>query len=210
MLNKVNNALPVKPPSNLWGNGKNNKNEKANESFKIDKFEAPKAKQAPVLSEAAQSLLDQLKEKYGNVYFIVAEFSSDSEAQRHLRQGKGEINCVITPALLEKMAADEGVRAKYEGLIEESIGGVEQVKEAVDTSDKADLVKSYGISVDSNGQINYYVMLRDGLPNNINEGSKMVKAGSIEELLKKLEEIDEERRLEKSREKRKEKLNIEV
>jgi len=208
MFNKVNNVSSVKPPANLWNNSKTNKNEKSNEGFKIDKFEAPKVKQPSPLSAAAQSLLDDLKKKFGNVYFIVENFSSDGEAQRHLSRGKGEINCIITPDLLEKMANCDETRAKYEGLIEESIGGLAEMKETIG-EEKADMIKSYGISVDSDGNVNYSVLLNDSLKG-LNDGSRVVKANSIEELMKKLDEIDEERRAEAAREKQKEKFNIEV
>jgi len=208
MLNKINNTPAIKPPSNLWNNGKNNKSENKNEGFKVDKFERPNQKPTTALSSAAQSLLDDLKKKFGNVYFMVADFSNDGEAQRHLRQGKGEVNCVITPDLLEKMANCDETRAKYEGLIADSIGGLEEMKESVG-EEKADMIKSYNISVDSNGEISYSVLLREGLQG-LNEGSRTVKANSIEELMKKLDEIDEKRREEESWEKQKKKFNIEA
>jgi hypothetical protein len=213
MLNKVNTSGMSRITS--WEDlkkGKNNQTEKKEQAekksdLKIDKFERPEAPKAPALSSAAQNLLEDLRKKFGNVDFMVANFSSDREAQRYLRQGKGEFNCVITPSLLEKMAECEELRAKYEDKIEYAIGGIVEMKEAI-TEENAEMVKSYGISVNSEGGIDYYVLLRDGLPKNINEGSRIVKANSIEELMKRLDEIAEEKRKQKrideAREKQKE------
>jgi hypothetical protein len=209
-FNNVNNpmARSVMNVVNTRKNTHSNQTERSQKGFKIDEFEKPQNKQAPVLSKAAQSLLEDLQKQFNNVYFIVADFSSDTEAQRYLSQGKGAINCVITPDLLERMAADPQIRAKYEALLDEAIGKLGNMKEEM--GEKSEMVRSFGISFDSTGSISYYAMLKDGLPKNINGGSRVVKAGSIEELMKRLDEIDEERRAEKAHEKRKEKLNIDV
>jgi hypothetical protein len=210
MTNKINSPLPVKPPANLWNRGKdgrNNQVENTNTGMKVDKFVSVQKKQTP-LSQAAQNLLDDLRKKFGNVYFMVGDFANDKEANRQLSRGKGEINCIITPDLLEKMASCEETRAKYEDLIEQSVGGLKEMKESIG-EEKADLIKNYGISVNSNGDVSYYVMLRDGLQG-LNDGSRIVRANSIEELMKRLDEIDEERRVEKARELRQEKFNPDV
>lgn len=67
-----------------------------------DKSEKAKGVSTAKLSDDAQKYLEQLKDKYKNVDFIIADFSSDEEAQQHLATGKGEYNCVITPDTLEK------------------------------------------------------------------------------------------------------------
>jgi len=212
MLGKINPF--AKPPVNPWNNTKNTQaasNNKANPGFKIDKFDKPvENKGLSGLSEAARSLLEDLKKKFGNVEFIVAQFSTSEEANRHLGRGNGDFNCVITPELLERMAADADVREKYEGLIGEAIGEVGDLKEALDENGKGDMIRSMGITVDADGKIEYHVMLLNSLPKSVNDGNRVVKAGSIEELMKKLDEIDEERRQEKNREMRDEKLNINV
>ena len=75
-----------------------------------DKADKSKETSTVKLSTDAQKYLEQLKGKYKNVDFIVADFSSDEEAQKHLATGNGEYNCVITPDTLEKMATDETER----------------------------------------------------------------------------------------------------
>jgi len=211
MLNNVNNF--VRPPANLWSNNKNNQAADSNKTtpgFKVDKFDRPQNKTVSGLSAAAQDLLKDLRKKFGNVDFIVANFSTSEEAGRYMGRGRGEFNCVITPDLLEQMANCAETRAEYIGKIEEAIGQVSDLKEALDTSGKADMVSSFGISVGTNGTIEFHAMLADSLPSHVNGGSKTVKAASIEELMKKLDEIDEERRLARNKELRDEKYNIDI
>lgn len=153
------------------------------------------------LSSNAKEYLKKLKEKFGNVDFIVADYSSDEEAAQKLQSGKGEYNCVITPDLLEKMAADENVAKQYEGVITDATGEIDGLKETVKEKGLDADVKNYGVSVDGDGKVNYYVLLKDGLSKlNANtktegndsaggkKGTSMISASSIDELLKKLEE----------------------
>ena len=153
---------------------------------------APAKKDTPALSEAAQSLLEELKKSFGNVDFIVSDFSNDYEAQKYLRTGKGEFNCVITPDLLEKMAADAEIRSKYESMIDESVGELKEVKEKA-KPEVAEIVKNYGVSFDNEGNITYYALLNKGLPKD-SGNSNVIKANTIESLLKLLEEIAEKRK----------------
>ena len=50
-----------------------------------DKSEKAKGVSTAKLSDDAQKYLEQLKDKYKNVDFIIADFSSDEEAQQHYR-----------------------------------------------------------------------------------------------------------------------------
>ena len=56
-----------------------------------DKADKSKETSTVKLSTDAQKYLEQLKGKYKNVDFIVADFSSDEEAQKHLATGKASI-----------------------------------------------------------------------------------------------------------------------
>ncbi len=141
-----------------------NNNYNAYESVKINsvnKTEKKDDKKTVELSETAQKYLESLKQKYTNMDFIVADFDSDEEAQKYLQQGKGEYNCVITPETLEKMAASEEERTKFEGIIDNAINDLSGIKEKL--GDDAEKVKSYGVSVDSEGNVSYYALLKEGL-----------------------------------------------
>ena len=110
------------------------------------------------------------------------------------------------------MATDEEERAKFEGIIDNAITDLSGIKEKL--GEDAEKVESYGISVDSEGKISYYALLKDGLKKDervekareksrekkAEEAEKkekaefkerLVKASTIEELLKRLNEVKE-------------------
>lgn len=139
------------------------------------------------LSETAQNYLEKLKEKYPDMDFIISDFSSDEEADSLLAKGKGKYNVLITPDLLERMAADENVAAEYEGIIEQSVSDIETAKEKL--GEDADMVESYGITVNADGEVSIRARLIEGM---LGDGEdRTVKATTIDELLGKLNEIRE-------------------
>ena len=109
------------------------------------------------LSEAAKNLLAELKEKYGDIDFFVAEFSNDEEAQYYHNQSTKKYSCVIDPQTLEEMAADEAVKEKYVGIIDTADEKFDQVKEEL--GEDADQVKRMGITVDKDGVVTYFAEL---------------------------------------------------
>ena len=109
------------------------------------------------LSEAAKTLLAELKEKYGDIDFFVAEFSTDEEAQYYHNQSTKKYSCVIDPQTLEEMAADEAVKEKYVGIIDTADEKFDQVKEEL--GGDADQVKRMGITVDKDGVVTYFAEL---------------------------------------------------
>lgn len=139
------------------------------------------------LSKTAQDYLEKLRKKYGNMDFIVADFSSDEEADKLLGKGKGEYNVLITPDLLEKMAADESVAAEYEGLIDQSVESIDGIKEGL--GEDADMVEKYGVTIDRDGNVSLRAKLIDGLLGK--DGSDTVKASTVEDMLAQLKEAKE-------------------
>ncbi len=109
------------------------------------------------LSEAAKNLLAELKEKYGDIDFFVAEFSTDEEAQYYHNQSTKKYSCVIDPKTLEEMAADEAVKEKYVGIIDTADEKFDQVKEEL--GEDADEIKRMGITVDKEGVVTYFAEL---------------------------------------------------
>ena len=139
------------------------------------------------LSETAQNYLEKLKEKYPDMDFIISDYSSDEEADALLAKGKGKYNVLITPALLEKMAADENVAAEYEGIIDKSVSDIETAKEKL--GEDSDMVESYGITVNADGEVSIRARLIEGM---LGDGEdRTIKATTIDELLGKLNEIRE-------------------
>ncbi len=109
------------------------------------------------LSEAAKNLLAELKEKYGDIEFFVAEFSNDEEAQYYHNQSTKKYSCVIDPGTLEEMAADEAVKEKYVGIIDSADEKFEKVKEEL--GEDAGRIKRMGITVDKEGVVTYFAEL---------------------------------------------------
>ena len=56
------------------------------------------------LSTKAKALLDELKDKYTNMDFFVADFSSDEEAQSIMSAGTKDFSALFTGDELEKLS----------------------------------------------------------------------------------------------------------
>lgn len=93
----------------------------ADKTKKSDSADRTSAPAAPKLSEKAKDLLDKLKEKYSNMDFMVADFSTDEEASEILSRGTREYSVLFSTDELEKMAADEDYAAKNIQKLEEAV-----------------------------------------------------------------------------------------
>ncbi len=109
------------------------------------------------LSKKAQKLLEELKEKYSNMDFFVASYSSDEEAQSYLGRGTKEYSVLIDPETLEAMAEDSEVRKQYEDVLDGAGDKLTELKDQL--GEDADSVKSFGISIDSQGKVSYFAEL---------------------------------------------------
>jgi hypothetical protein len=164
------------------------------------------------LGKEEYDYLQTLKEKYGNVDFVVANFE-DGEDTSRFATGDKEYTCVITPALLKKMAADEATAAKYEKVIEGAGADLTDMKEqiaALDTDESEtdpvnlkEQVQNYGFSMDNSGKVSYFALLRDSLPAQNGEDDKgsyqYFEADSVESLIEQMQAA-----VEKMREKKEE------
>ena len=121
------------------------------------------------LSDRAKEYLEKLRKKYGSMDFIVADYSTDEEADKLLSKGKGEYNVLISPDLLEKMAADEDTAAQYEGLIEESAQSIGDMKQEL--GGDADMVDKFGVTVDADGKLTLRAKLIEGLTDKDGNGT---------------------------------------
>ncbi|MBO6229880.1 MAG: hypothetical protein J6O50_04875 [Ruminiclostridium sp.] len=139
------------------------------------------------LSSKAQAYLEKLKKKYGSMDFIIQDYSTDEEADKLLEKGKGEYNVLITPDLLEKMADDEDTAAEYEAMIDKSVEAIDGVKTGL--GEDADMVSRYGVTFDGNGNMSIRALLAGDLTGS--DGSSTVKASTVEDMLKQLNEAKE-------------------
>lgn len=163
------------------------------------------------LSSKAKKYFNELKKKYGNMDFTVANYSSDEEAQKYLSKGNKQYSVLIDPETLEKMANDEGTRNRYEGIIADAGGQLNKVKEGL--GEDAKNIQSLGISIDKDGIVSYLaemVIERNTTDNSANltedktekadkktdkkeqkdtkNQIQRFKASSIEELIKQIRE----------------------
>lgn len=162
--------------------------------------EKKKVEEEVELSEAAKNLLAELKEKYGDIDFFVAEFSNDEEAQYYHNQSTKKYSCVIDPQTLEEMAADEAVKEKYVGIIDTADEKFDQVKEEL--GEDAQQVKRMGITVDKDGVVTYFAELTKQtvrMQENLRNQHKVQQAEK-KERMEKLERKREEKKAEKENE----------
>ena len=165
------------------------------------------AEQMSGLSKAAQSYLQKLKGKYSDMDFIIADFSTEEEADKLLEQGTAKYTTLISPSLLEKMAADENTAAKYEDMIDKSVESIDSLREGL--GEDADMVRKFGVTFDKDGNMSLRAKLIGGLT--AADGSDTVKASTVEEMLDELKKTKESQydKLEKIRSESKEKAEEE-
>lgn len=116
------------------------------------------------LSTKAKEYLEQLKDKFGNIEFFVANCESDEEMNRYFAMGKKDYTCVISSDLLEKMATDEEVRAKYEGIIDNADESIEEMRAEIEEelgAEAAKQITNIGIKIDDKGVVDYFAKLKN-------------------------------------------------
>lgn len=118
---------------------------------------AGESRKAPALSKAAQNLLKELKKSYKNMDFIVADFETDEEAADLLSRGTAEYSALFTPEELEKMAADEDVKKKNLGILDNAVSKLDEMKTQL--GDKADDITRMGISFGDDGEVSFFAEL---------------------------------------------------
>ena len=132
---------------------------KKEDEVKNEKMEATgKMEQKQVkLSDNAKALLDELKKKYGNMDFFIADYETDEEAQSYLSRGTKEYSVLIDPQSLEEMAADEATKNKYLGILDDATAQVGQLKEQL--GDEAENVTNIGFSIGKDGTVSFFASL---------------------------------------------------
>ncbi|SDB30731.1 DUF6033 family protein [Butyrivibrio sp. INlla16] len=140
------------------------------------------------LSEGAKKLLDELKEKYGNMDFFVSNYSSDEEAESIMSRGTKEYSVLIEPEILEQMAADEDVKNKYMGIIDESTGKLDEMKEQLKESGQE--IDSIGMKIDAEGTVKFFAKIRE-------QNEKYQKQVAADKEAAKAEEAKEAKRKER-------------
>lgn len=133
---------------------------------------------ATKLSKDTASYLEKLKEKYGDAEIVVVGNEQANQISNIASNTKTNKNMVVvlTEDELEKMATDETVRSQNEALIDEAMSAIPDVSKKLE--DAGLKVDTLGMEI-KDGIVNYFALL----------GDKEVIATSLDEFMKKLEEI---------------------
>lgn len=117
------------------------------------------------LSKKAQNLLEKLRQTYGNMDFMVADFDSSKEAREILSRGTKEVSVLFSSKELEKMASDE----KYEKECMERVHGALRMSEQInrefgfqsvfDTSRENVQITKLGIAWNEDGTMTFFADL---------------------------------------------------
>lgn len=131
------------------------KTSKSDSSQKTDK--SGKATGSVQLSDKAKALLQELKKKYTNMDFIVADYDSEEEAASYLSRGTKEYSVLIDSEELERMASDDSVKEQNLALLDEAVGKLDEIKNQL--GDHKDEVVSMGITIGKDGEMSFFAEL---------------------------------------------------
>lgn len=171
----------------------------------------------PELSETAASYYEELKAKYSDVEFVLVDDDYTGQAQEHASNVQSDKSLIvyINESEVEAMATDEATRNKNEGLITDALVQLPQFAE--DLKNAGIEVKAFGMELNSDGTVSYFAVLdkvnaaqkeriekareekqAENAKNekkletdektHRKEKSTVVKASSLDELLKKLQD----------------------
>lgn len=164
-----------------------------------DKTKTEQTKDVKTLSTRAQNLLKTLREKYGNMDFMVADFDSSEDAKEILSRGTKEYSVLFSSEELEKMASDEDyLNEKLKG-IDGAVRMSEEINQKFGFTSESDIenpsdtsIAKFGISFQSDGTMTLFAELEKSGVNQQERPEKRttLQASTMEELMKKIQELD--------------------
>ena len=118
----------------------------------------------PQLSKGAQKLLEKLRNTYGNMDFMVADYKSTEEAQSVLSRGTKEVSVLFSSEELEKMASDEKYEKEYMDRIDGALKMSDEINkkfgfESASGEAGGSAVTKIGISFNSDGTTSFFAEL---------------------------------------------------
>lgn len=153
------------------------------------------------LSDAAKDYYDKLKSKFNNSEFILVSKDMKAQVQQNAAAygNANKMVVLIDEEKLEKMATDDSYRKKYEGIISMSQTQLANAKNSLASSGAS--IKNFGMSVDSNGNTNFFATLEDSSKSQqkLLEKKAAAKKEQKAKEKKKAEKAAQEDRLEKAR-----------
>ncbi len=161
----------------------------------------------PMLSEKAAKYYEELKRKYGNMDFILVSKDQKEYAKANASKygNSSKMVVLIDEEKIERMAEDEKYRKQYEGIIAQGANGLTQMKAKLAQMGKS--VKSCGIKVNDNGAASFFATMDKSFKAQSKKRAEKqaakkaekkaqesdeiyFEADSIDELLKKIENMD--------------------
>lgn len=183
------------------------RDKKEQETSKTTKAEGTKKGKEVQLSRKAQDLLKELKKKYRNMDFIIADYESEEEASAYLKRGTKEYSVLIEPELLEEMASDGKTKEKQLNLLESAASELSNMKQQLGA--RGDEVSRVGVAIDKDGSMSFFAELEKvsekqrARIENARETKReeaaiqekrskrtRVEADSVEELIEKIRNVD--------------------
>lgn len=112
----------------------------------------------PKLSETAAKYYEQLQEKYGDFDFVLVSKEEKDDVQKHAAKyaGKDRTVVLIDEEKIEKMAADEEYRKKYENILTDARTQLEEMAKSFQGNDA---VKGFGIKINDNGTASFFAVI---------------------------------------------------
>lgn len=166
------------------------------------------------LSDGAKDLLAELREKYGDMEFAVAQWSTDEEQDYYASLSEKRYSVLINPELLEKMATDPEAREKYEAIISGADDKFDTLQEEL--GEDAEKIKGFSITMDKDGNVSYAVKLLKDMEENSRVDQKTeqeraeARRAEKKEAEKERQKKTEEERQEKVVQKRQETEKVEA
>lgn len=149
------------------------------------------------VNQSSKDYLNSLRQKYSDVNITVVDFKSEKQELNYMLGCSGGNNLAISQSVIDRMAKDPAVAAKYEKIIAEIPGLEEQTKAEVEATG-GDYIAS-GVCIDKDGKVTYWIV-----------GSKTSEGPGTKE---KMQKMLEEKRVEKRKQQKleaakKEKLEV--
>lgn len=144
------------------------------------------------LSDKAKAVLEELKEKYGNIDFFVADDVSNEDASGIMSAGTREFSVLIDPDTLEAMAEDDAVKEKYMGIIDDSTQQLASISKELEESGQE--VESLGVKIDADGVATFFAKIKESNENYKKqvEAEKEAQAEAAKKAEKKAKDREEQ------------------
>lgn len=191
----------------VYGNSNVNQTTDSAGTSKIKKSVGGKTIGNPELSEKAAKYYESLKNKFGNMDFVLVSKDQKEQAKSQAASyaNPKKMVVLIDEEKIEKMAEDENFRKKYEGIIAQSASGMADFAKQVSATGAN--VSGFGMQVNDNGTTSFFaVMKKSGDQAIASQKARLEKKAAQKKELKKAEakkaqKEAQKERLEKSRDK---------